>query len=103
MARLRAMDLTRTRRTVTLALSAALLALAFLAGPALAVEEQPAETTVEQTSEEGGRPQVAATPRDQLGLLLYAALAVFLIGGVRTVGRQLKGERPQASGEFRWR
>jgi hypothetical protein len=96
------MDLTRTRRTVTLALSAALLALAFLAGPALAVDEPTAETTVE-SSEEGGRPQVAATPRDQLGLLLYAALAVFLIGGVRTVGRQLKGERPQASGEFRWR
>jgi hypothetical protein len=107
-ATLRAMDLTCTRRfparaarRLVLAFGAVLLALALLGAPASAVED-PTEPAVEQT-EEAGRPQVAATPRQQLALLLYGALALFLVGGVRTLNRQLKGERPQASGEFRWR
>lgn len=107
-ATLRGMDLTCTRRLparaarrLLLALGAVLLALALLGAPASAVED-PTEPATEQV-DEGGRPQVAATPRQQLGLLLYGALALFLVGGVRTLNRQLKGERPQASGEFRWR
>jgi hypothetical protein len=52
---------------------------------------------------EGGKIQLAETPRDQVGLILLAAL---LVGGglaFANARRQLKGERPTATGEFRWR
>lgn len=97
------MDVTRTLRPLLLAALAVATALALLATPALAVDE-PGGSSTEQTSESGsGRPQVAGTPRQQLGLLLYGALVVFTVGGIATFNRQLKGERPQASGAFRWR
>lgn len=49
------------------------------------------------------RVAIADTPRDRLGLLLLGALV--LGGGYAFVNarRQLKGERSQATGEFRWR
>ncbi|MEX2487558.1 MAG: hypothetical protein WD377_08075 [Nitriliruptoraceae bacterium] len=49
------------------------------------------------------RIALAETPRDRLGLLLLGALVVG--GGAALVNarRQLRGDRPQASGEFRWR
>jgi len=90
----------------------ALVALMLLAGPAAAQIEGPGVLAAEDTSEEvpetgeeeeGGRPALADTPRDRVGLLLLAAL---LVGGGLAVAngrRQMKGERPQASGEFRWR
>lgn len=93
----------------------ALMALLLLAGPAaaqteeawlLAVEEtseEVAETGEETGEEETGRPALAETPRDRVGLLLLAALVVG--GGLAIANgrRQMRGERPQASGEFRWR
>lgn len=85
-------------RKLALTLSAALTALALLAGPALAVESEPSP------AEDGdGRITMAETPRDRLGLMLLGALAAG--GGVAFVNarKQLKGERDQASGEFRWR
>jgi hypothetical protein len=82
----------------------ALLALTLLAVPALAVDEPVDDGTVETVvEEESGRRALAETPRDRLGLLLLTALVVG--GGLALANgrRQLKGERPQASGEFRWR
>lgn len=97
-------------RSWTLAV-AALVALALLAGPAAAQVEDLSVVAVEETSEElaetdeaeSGRPALADTPRDRVGLLLLAAL--FIGGGLAVANgrRQMKGERPQASGEFRWR
>ena len=61
-----------------------------------AAEEAPAGS-------EGGRRPIADTPRDQLGLILLGAL---LAGGglaVANARRQLRGERPAADGQFRWR
>jgi hypothetical protein len=101
-ATLRAMNVT----SKLLRSSAAALAAIFLvAGPVSAVEEAPADTGAEAPAEEdeGGKIQIAATPRQQLGLVFLGALG---LGGALAFGnarRQLKGERPQATGEFRWR
>ncbi|MFO7960701.1 MAG: hypothetical protein R6U94_07135, partial [Nitriliruptoraceae bacterium] len=61
------------------------------------------EEVAETDEADGGRPALAETPRDRVGLLLLAAL--FVGGGLAVANgrRQMKGERPQASGEFRWR
>lgn len=82
----------------------ALLALTLLAGPAVAQEEGVDDVMTEQPAEtETGRRALADNPRDRLGLLLLTAMVV--AGGVALVNgrRQMKGENPQASGEFRWR
>ncbi|TVR23864.1 MAG: hypothetical protein EA387_06205 [Nitriliruptor sp.] len=87
-----------------LLVTVALLALTLLAGPAAAQEDVVDDVTTEQPVEdENGRRPLADNPRDRLGLLLLTAL--FVGGGVALVNgrRQLKGENPQASGEFRWR
>lgn len=68
--------------------------------------EEPAEGESgegESGEGEGERVPIAETPRDRIGLIFLAAL---ILGGGAAVAngrRQLKGERPQASGEFRWR
>jgi len=82
----------------------ALVALALLVGPAVAQEDVMDDVTTEQPAEtESGRRALADNPRDRLGLLLLTAM--FVGGGVALVNgrRQMKGENPQASGEFRWR
>jgi hypothetical protein len=107
---------------------ATLLALTLVAGPVVAQEDadvgeeapvegeeapvEGEEAPVEGEDEgivgdhgdaEGGKIQLAETPRDQVGLILLAAL---LVGGglaFANARRQLKGERPTATGEFRWR
>ena len=67
--------------------------------------EEPAaeEPEAEEADDEAGRIPIAETPRDRIGLILLGAL---IIGGGAAVAngrRQMKGERPQATGEFRWR
>ncbi len=87
----------------------ALLASVLLAVPALAADDDAApalaveESETEAEAEGDGRLQLAETPRDRLGLVLLGAL--FVGGGLAAANgrRQLKGERPQATGEFRWR
>lgn len=80
-------------------LVAAVAVLCLAAGPAMATEEPavPAEGEGDQ------RIELAETPRDRLGLIL---LGVIVVGGglaVVNARRQLRGEREQATGEFRWR
>jgi hypothetical protein len=93
-------------RKLTLLVGATLVALLLVAGPVTAVEESPDGESTEAPGghgDDGGRIEIAATPRDRLGLLLLGSLAA--AGGLAFANgrRQLKGERPQASGEFRWR
>ncbi len=87
-----------------LLVTVALLALTLLVGPAVAQEDMVDDVTTEQPveTESGPRP-LADNPRDRLGLLLLTAM--FVGGGVALANgrRQMKGENPQASGEFRWR
>jgi hypothetical protein len=96
---------TRTpARSLGLALVAAALALVTavaLAGPVLAADD--AGTAVTLAAEERERRPIAPTQRDQLGLVLYGFMALTVVAGVATLRRQLKGERPQTDGEFRWR
>lgn len=85
--------------------------LVLLAGPVTAVEEpaedapaeEPGEAESDADEEAGERIPIAETPRDRIGLILLGALV--LGGGAAAVNarRQFKGERPQATGEFRWR
>jgi len=85
-------------RKLALTLSAAVASVGLLAGPAIAVD---ADT--EPAGDEDRRISMADTPRDRLGLILLGALVT--AGGVAFVNgrKQLKGERDQASGDFRWR
>lgn len=97
-----------TTRAITLVLAATALALVLallptapaLAGPAEAGE---ADRALVIAAEGHERRPIAPTQRDQLGLLLYAFMAVATVVGIATMRRQLKGERPQTDGEFRWR
>jgi hypothetical protein len=68
----------------------------------LSIGADTAASTVLAAEGQERRP-IAPTQRDQLGLLLYVLMAVVTVAGVATMRRQLKGERPQTDGEFRWR
>ena len=93
-------------RKLTLLVAVALAALALMGGPTLAAEDAPEPPAEEAPATEEGddhRRAIAETPRDRLGLLLLGSMVA--AGGLAWVNarRQLRGERPQASGEFRWR
>ncbi|GGI06584.1 hypothetical protein [Egicoccus halophilus] len=90
--------------------SAAALAAVFLvAGPVSAAEDPATTETAEEApvGDHGAgtsdRYQIAETPRQQVGLLLYGALGVGAYLAFTNARRQYKGERSQATGEFRWR
>jgi hypothetical protein len=106
-----------TSSALTRSASAAAIALALFAAPVAAAEDA-SEDAVEETAEdgaaddgaaeaededEGGRIQMAETPRDRVGLFMLGALGLMTLAGGVTAARQLGGKRPQADGEFRWR
>ena len=95
-------------RTLRDALVATLTALALLGAvptPASADVTDPGDepAVVVMAAEERERRPIAPTQRDQLGLVLYGLMGLATIAGIATLRRQLKGERPQTDGEFRWR
>ncbi len=75
----------------------------------VAAEEEPVddapveEPAAEEADDEGGRIPIAETPRDRIGLILLGALIIGGGAAAANARRQMKGERPQATGEFRWR
>lgn len=83
-------------RKLSLLIGAAAAALTLSVGPVFAAEQT-------ETDGEDHRTALAESPRDRLGLLLLGSLIVGGGLGLANSRRQLKGERPQASGEFRWR
>lgn len=93
-------------RLIGLVLAIALAAL-LLAGPAattsLAAPEAADEHSVVLAAEERDRRPIATTPRSQFALMLYGLMGLGVVAGIATMRRQLKGERPQSDGEFRWR
>jgi hypothetical protein len=98
------------RARLTRTAAASVLALSLTTAPAFAAEDvvdegaEQAEETGATSEEEGDhRIQMAETPRDRVGLFLLAFLGAITLGGAVTTSRQLRGKRPQASGEFRWR
>jgi hypothetical protein len=76
-------------RTVTL-LATVALSLALTALPALATEG-------------AEKIQLPSTPRDRAGIFVLGGLAIFAIAGLINARKQLRGERRQADGQFRWR
>ena len=97
-------------RRLTLTAIAAIAAVSLLAGPALADEPLLAasvDLAVEDApgagTDDDHRISLVDTPRDRFKVLMISAL--FIGGGIALVNarRQMKGERDQATGEFRWR
>jgi len=74
-----------------------LLMVAMVAVMALAVGPVYAAATDHQ------RTQLVENQRDALGLVLIAFFVVAGGAAFANSRRQMKGERPQASGKFRWR
>lgn len=105
-AKLRAMNVPRR---LALTAIAAIAAVSLLAGPTfadepaqvasvdLAVEDEPAG------DDDDHRISLVDTPRNRFKLLMVGVL--FVGGGIALVNarRQMKGERDQATGDFRWR
>jgi len=95
-------------RALALITSALALVLTLVLAPAAVAlaDAAPGDATGDtlvMAAEERERRPIAPTQRDQLGLLLYTLMALSVVAGIATMRRQLKGERPQTDGEFRWR
>ena len=90
--------MTRSLRT---RIASGALAAALLAVPAVAAAA-PADVVLAAGEEHSRRP-LAESPRDQLALVLYGLLGLTAVVGFGTLRRQLRGEREQSDGEFRWR
>jgi uncharacterized membrane protein YdbT with pleckstrin-like domain len=69
------------------------------------VDDAEAEVVDEEgdDADDNGKIALAETPRDRIGLIMIAALLAAGFFAATNARRQLKGERPQATGEFRWR
>jgi hypothetical protein len=92
-------------RPLAAALLAALMTAVLAVGlivPAVADDGASPAAAVLAVGEHERRP-IAPTQRDQLGLILYGFMLLVVAAGGATLRRQLKGERPQTDGEFRWR
>ena len=96
----------RVTNPTAVAVAAAIAAATLLLGPAApaaAADEGTAGAAVTLAVGDHERRPIAPTQRDQLGLVLYGFMALATVAGIATMRRQLKGERPQTDGEFRWR
>jgi hypothetical protein len=95
----------RSSRTLAATLLAALMTamLAVVLVAPAAASDGAAPTAAVLAAGENERRPIAPTQRDQLGLVLYGFMLVTVVAGGATLRRQLKGERPQTDGEFRWR
>lgn len=105
-----------TTRTLAMLVGTALLALALVAGPALATDldeaadgvdvlavEEGDEAEPAPATEDGERRALADSPRSRVALLLYGSLIAMVAFGFIGMRKQLAGRNPQATGEFRWR
>ncbi|MBW3659536.1 MAG: hypothetical protein KY457_12920 [Actinobacteria bacterium] len=86
-----------TFRKLSLVLSAALLAMVLAGGPALATESGGGGEG------EGGKIELATNQHELVGLILLGALGIGGLAALVNARKQLRGERKQATGEFRWR
>lgn len=80
----------QVRTTLVLALTVLVSALV-VAGPAFAA------------SGEHEKIPLPETQRDLVGLVILGLTGLAFLAGAYNAFRQLKGEREQASGEYRWR
>lgn len=87
----------RTTRLLVL-VSAVLTALLLVAAPAAATEGGGGAGDGERE-----KIELPSQPRDQVGLIIIIMLGAGALLALDNARRQLKGERKQASGEWRWR
>lgn len=96
-------------RQLAVAVAGVLLVLGLAVGPAMATEGtgQDQGTTQEAGQEAGGgeRSKISFpdNPRDQAGLVILGIAGVFTALAAVNAVQQLRGRRPQATGEWRWR
>lgn len=88
----------RTTRLLVL-VSAVLTALLLVAAPAAATEGGGGGAG----DGEREKIELPSQPRDQVGLIIIIMLGAGALLALDNARRQLKGERKQASGEWRWR
>ena len=93
--------MSRSRALIRRRVAAGTLAATLLMAPAVAAAA-PGDVAVLAAEEHSRRP-LAESPRDQLALVLYGLLGLATVAGFGTLRRQLRGEREQADGGFRWR
>lgn len=87
----------KTLQKLTVVIGAAVLILAIAMGPATATEAGGG-------GEEGPQKiELPSSARDQVGLILFAVLGAGGVLALVNARKQLRGERKQASGDFRWR
>lgn len=61
-------------------------------------------TTLPALATEGAEKiQLPSTERDRAGIFILGGLVLFGIAGLVNARKQLRGERRQADGQFRWR
>lgn len=80
---------------ITVVVSALVLLFAFAVGPAAATESG--------GEDEAKKVELASNQHEFVGLFLLGALGLGALLAVDNARRQLRGDRKQASGEFRWR
>lgn len=85
-----------TLKKLSLVLSAAVLAMALAVGPAFAAAEGDGGGEAEKI-------QLAQNQHEFVGLILLGFLAIGGLAALLNARKQLRGERKQATGEFRWR
>jgi len=94
-------------RALMIRLGALAFALVLLMAPASALADTASGSdggdTLVLAAEERERRPIAPTQRSQFALVLYVLMGVGVVVAGATMRRQLKGQRPQTDGEFRWR
>lgn len=92
----------RILERLAVVLTAVLLAAALAVGPALATEGGGGETGAGESGETT-KIQLPQSAHDRVGLILLGLSgAAVVIAGANAIS-QLRGRRPQATGEWRWR
>lgn len=78
-------------RALVVLATTVLLSLALAVGPAMATEGEHVKTPLPESQ------------HDLVGLVILALTGLATLAAIANARRQLKGERDQASGDFRWR
>lgn len=83
---------------ITLLVGIVAMLLTLAVGPAFATESTP-----EGGGEDTGKIELPKTEHDRVGLIILGFVGLGAVGALANARKQLKGERDQATGQWRWR